>query len=128
MIGLEALITTLIGTGVPVLVNAIRGLIGRWTGGAGAEAQSVEERIKLMEAETAKSLALAKLDDAAGASRWVIDFRSLTRPVLAVGVAGTMLYLRATGQAVDEFHARLTELVIGYWFGERIRVPGGRPS
>ena len=51
---------------VPVVSDGVRGIIAKFTGGAGGQPQNVEERVKLMEAEAAKLQALAALDGVNG--------------------------------------------------------------
>lgn len=69
---------------VPVASDAIRGIVSRLTGGAGAKPQSVDEEIRLMEAQTAKLQALAELDKPVGnISQWVADLRASFRYIAA---------------------------------------------
>lgn len=65
---------------MPTLADGIRGLFAKVTGGAGGTPQNVDERIKLMEAETARLQALAEIDKPSGEpSRWVTDIRAIFR-------------------------------------------------
>lgn len=71
---------------VPALADGLRGLVGRITHGAGAMPQSVDERIRLMQAESAKLQALALLDaPGPGTASWVQSFRASFR-YIAVSV------------------------------------------
>lgn len=77
---------------LPAVSDGLRGLIARFTGGAGAQPQNVAETIQLMQAQTERVKALAELDALGqGASRWVVDLRGAFR-YLAVGgiLASTM--------------------------------------
>ena len=51
---------------VPAVADGFRGIVAKFTGGAGGQPQNVEERVKLMEAEAAKLQALAALDGVNG--------------------------------------------------------------
>jgi hypothetical protein len=65
---------------LPTLADGVRGLFAKFSGGAGGTPQNVDERIKLMEAETARLQALAEIDKPSGEpSRWVTDMRSSFR-------------------------------------------------
>ena len=65
---------------VPALTDGVRGIFAKFTGGAGGTPQNVDERIKLMEAETARLQALAEIDKPAGEpSKWVTDIRAIFR-------------------------------------------------
>jgi hypothetical protein len=67
---------------IPVLADGVRGLFAKFSGGAGGTPQNVDERIKLMEAETARLQALADIDKPSGEpSKWVTDFRASFRYV-----------------------------------------------
>lgn len=80
---------------VPVLTDAVRGLVGKLTGGAGAQPQNVAEAIQLMQAQTERVKAMAELDRPSGdVSRWVSDVRAIYR------YAAITLILSATAGAV----------------------------
>jgi len=62
---------------VPAFADGARGLIAKFTGGAGGQPQNMTERIELMKAEAEKLQALAALDNPTGEpSKWIIDLRS----------------------------------------------------
>ena len=68
---------------VPAFSDGVRGIIAKFTGGAGGQPQNVEERVKLMEAEAAKLQALAALDGVNGEpSKWIINLRASFRYVI----------------------------------------------
>lgn len=70
---------------VPALTDGVRGIVARFTGGAGSQPQNVAEAIQLMQAQTERVKALAELDALSpGASPWVINLRGAFR-YLAVG-------------------------------------------
>jgi len=65
---------------MPALTDGLRGIFAKVTGGAGGTPQNVNERIQLMQAETARLQALAEIDKPSGEpSRWVTDMRSSFR-------------------------------------------------
>lgn len=80
-----SLLTLLLPALVPVFSDGVRGLFARWTGSAGAAPQNVAEQIQLMQANTARVEALARLDAAGGPlSLWVANLRASFR-YFAVG-------------------------------------------
>jgi hypothetical protein len=74
---------------VPALTDGVRGVIAKFTGGAGAQPQNVAEAIQLMQAQTARVQALAELDRLPdGASKWVVNLRGAFRYVVCGGLVG----------------------------------------
>jgi hypothetical protein len=68
---------------VPAFADGARGIIAKFTGGAGGQPQNLQERIQLMQAETEKLKALAALDSPTGEpSKWIIDLRACYRYVI----------------------------------------------
>jgi hypothetical protein len=68
---------------VPAFADGARGLIAKFTGGAGGQPQNITERIELMKAEAEKLQALAALDSPTGEpSKWIIDLRASFRYVI----------------------------------------------
>src|SRR4030066_1623754 len=81
---MSALLALLLPALVPVASDAVRGIISKFTGGAGAIPQNVDEEIRLMNAKTENLKALADLDRPAGnISQWVADLRASFRYVAA---------------------------------------------
>jgi len=101
--------------------DGARGLFNRLTGGAGAKPANVEETVTLMEAETARMHALAKLDAVGEVSRWVNNVRALQRPAAALAIIAG--YLGAvTAGAPDGVVLELggyAQMVTFYLFGDR---------
>ena len=65
---------------VPALTDGVRGIFAKFTGGAGGTPQNVDERIKLMVAETDRLKALADIDKPSGEpSLWVVNIRAIFR-------------------------------------------------
>jgi hypothetical protein len=68
---------------VPALTDGFRGIVSKFTGGAGGQPQNVAERVQLMQAEAAKLQALAALDTTNGEpSKWIVDLRASFRYVI----------------------------------------------
>ena len=68
---------------VPAFADGARGLIAKFTGGAGGQPQNITERIELMKAEAEKLQALAALDSPTGEpSKWIIDLRASFRYII----------------------------------------------
>lgn len=81
---MSALLSLLLPALVPVASDAVRGIIGKFTGGAGAIPQNVDEEIRLMNAKTENLKALAELDRPSGnISQWVADLRASFRYIAA---------------------------------------------
>lgn len=75
-----SLLAVLLPAIMPVLSDAFRGLVAKFTGGAGGNPQNVSERIQLMSAETERLKALADIDRPSGVtSQWVTDVRAIYR-------------------------------------------------
>jgi hypothetical protein len=74
------LLSILIPSIVPAVTDAFRGIVAKFTGGAGGNPQNVSERIQLMNAETERLKALAEIDKPSGeTSQWVTDTRAIYR-------------------------------------------------
>lgn len=70
---------------LPAAADALRNVVAKFTGGAGAQPQNVTETIALMNAQTERLRALGQLDAPAGnVSAWVSNLRGSFR-YLAVG-------------------------------------------
>ncbi len=84
---MSGLLSLILPALVPVLADGARGLIARFTQGAGAQPANVDETIKLMEAQTARLQALSELDKLApNASAWVANLRGAFRYIAVAGV------------------------------------------
>lgn len=77
---MTTLLTMVLPSLVPAFADGIRGLVGRLTGGAGAAPQSVDDQIKLMQAETERLRVMAELDRPIGEVwKWVASVRAIYR-------------------------------------------------
>jgi hypothetical protein len=78
------LLTTLVPALLPAVSDGFRSLIGKITGTETAEPKTTAEKISLIEADTKKMEALAKIDAVTGMpSQWVTDLRGAFRYVAA---------------------------------------------
>jgi len=89
------LLTFLLPALAPAITDGVRGLVARFTGGAGSQPANIAERVQLMQAETARLQALATLDAPVGSpSQWVVDMRASYR-YIAIGVIWALAGLAA---------------------------------
>lgn len=113
---------------LPVVVDGVKALINRLTGGGLAQPASVDEAIRLMQADAERLKALAQLDaPAANISQWVADlrasFRYLAAGVIILGVL-VMFTASAFGAPVDadvlSLGLQLMGSVFAFIFGDRL--------
>lgn len=120
---IETAILTMLPAFAPVISDAIRGIIGRITNGAGARPQNVEEEIKLMEARTRNLQALADLDKPSGnISQWVADLRASFRYIAAgvVVMAAVLTIFIETPIEVADLAWQAAQSVWSFIFGDRM--------
>jgi hypothetical protein len=80
---MTSLLSLILPALVPAFADGARGLIAKFTGGAGGQPQNMQERIELMKAESEKLQALAALDTPTGEpSKWIIDLRASFRYII----------------------------------------------
>ena len=80
---LGSIVSLILPALVPAFADGARGLIAKFTGGAGGQPQNITERIELMKAEAEKLQALAALDSPTGEpSKWIIDLRASFRYII----------------------------------------------
>jgi hypothetical protein len=113
------LVTSLISALIPGAVEAVKGLFGaasrKWVG------LSVDDQIKLQNADIERLKALATLDSPTGTpSQWVVDLRSSFRYLgAAVSIlGGTALFFVAPDLA--DIAAQLVTIPFSFIFGERM--------
>ena len=110
---------------VPAFADGARGLIAKFTGGAGGQPQNIKERIELMQAEAAKLQALAALDSPSGEpSRWIIDLRASFRYII---ISAIMLFTAIVvfnpdivGATVVAVFLDMTGACMSFVIGERM--------
>lgn len=111
--------TALISALAPAAVDMLKGLFGgisRRIGGL-----SVDDEIKLGNANVAKLEALSKLDSVVGTpSQWVVDVRASFRYIAAgISIAGGLAGL-FIAPALSELWAQLITIPFSFIFGERM--------
>jgi|CXWL01.1.fsa_nt_gi hypothetical protein len=113
---------TILTAFIPVLSQGLRGLVNKWTGGAGAKPATVDEAIKLGDLDIRRLEALAKLDEASGTSQWVANVRGIQRPVAVALVLLTYVIVVGTpssSMATMDMVANLASSAMFYLFGDR---------
>ena len=112
---------TILTAFIPALTDGVRGLINKWTGGAGAKPANVEEAVKLVDADIRRLEALAKLDSVGNTAQWVNNIRALMRPTVGLVIIlarATTLYYDAPAD-LSTMAANLAASVVFYLFGDR---------
>ncbi len=124
MLGLETVLaTTVLPALLPAAADAVRGLIAKFTGGAGSNPQTVDEVIKLRDSDNRRLELLAQLDGQGETYKWVEAIRKLQRPtVVAVTlIVWSIVFLNP--QTYDDFTRDVVQAsassVWFYLFGER---------
>lgn len=115
------LLTALISAFIPVAVEGAKQGINMITGGP--KPTSIDEQIKLEQAEVGKLEALAKLDNPYGTpSQWVIDLRGSARYLAAwaVIVGGGAVLFTGEDLAVKSLAVEAISVAFGFLFGTRI--------
>lgn len=113
------LITSLVSSLIPGAVEAVKGLFGaasrKWVG------LSVDDQIKLNNADIERLKALAQLDSPTGVpSQWVVDLRSSFRYVGAgASILGGLVMFFVTPDLAD-IAAQLITIPFSFIFGERM--------
>lgn len=108
---------------VPALADGLRGIFARLTQGKGAQPQTVDQAIQLMQAQTERLFALAKLDTPGGeVSRWVANLRGAFRyaivsAIVAAAVPAALIAPEAAGTLVL---LELTGACMSFIIGERM--------
>lgn len=110
---------------VPAFSDGVRGIIAKFTGGAGGQPQNVEERVKLMEAEAAKLQALAALDGVNGEpSKWIVDLRASFRYIIISAImvftAIVVFNPEVVGASVVAVFLDMTGACMSFVIGERM--------
>lgn len=118
------LIETVIAALVPVGVEGIKQAIVNWTGGI--KPTTVEDQIKLQEADVKRLEALGVLDNPHGTpSQWVVDLRASSRYLgaLLVILAGVLsLYVPNLPKEMVSIAMESASVCFGFLFGQRIMI------
>lgn len=125
--GLGLLLNTLISSLVPVGVEAAKKVIDTKIGTPPPQPASVDEQVKLVEAETNRLKAVAGLDQPGGnPSQWVVDLRASARYVasgLVILGGGLLLAFAGLEAGVALMVVDAISIVFGFLFGSRFVVP-----
>lgn len=122
---METLVASVI---LPAVIDLIKG-------GAGAVSRkwfglSVDDQIKMQNADVEKLKALAQLDTPAGTpSQWVVDLRASFRYLAALVVIGVGCWLMSFGDTnLNDMAFQLIGMPFGFIFGERLllSLKGGK--
>jgi hypothetical protein len=122
---MTSLLSLILPALVPAFADGARGLIAKFTGGAGGQPQNIKERIELMQAESAKLQALAALDSPTGEpSKWIIDLRASFRYII---ISSIMIFTAivvfnpdVVGATVVAVFLDMTGACMSFVIGERM--------
>jgi hypothetical protein len=105
---------------LPVVSEGVKTIINRFFGSA--QPKTVDDVLKLKEAELRHLEALAQLDKVDGAAKWVNTLRGAIRPcatILLLGVWAVASFTNAIPEAHYVLIADLASAAMFYLFGER---------
>ena len=118
------LLETILASLVPVGIEGVKQVINKFTGSS--TPVSVDDQIKLQNADIERLKALAELDNPHGTpSQWVIDLRASSRYVgaLLVIIAGLVsIYTPNIPKEIVAVSLEAVGVVFGFLFGQRIVV------
>ena len=115
------ILETIVGALVPVGIDGIKSLIGKFTGSV--KPISVDEQIKFDQNEITKLQALATLDNPYGTpSQWVVDLRASSRYLgaLFVIVVGIGSLFMPVAPEIQRIGVEAANIAFGFLFGTRI--------
>jgi hypothetical protein len=115
------ILETIVGALVPVGIDGIKSLIGKFTGSV--KPISVDEQIKFDQNEINKLQALATLDNPYGTpSQWVVDLRASSRYLgaLFVIVVGIGSLFMPVAPEIQRIGVETANIAFGFLFGTRI--------
>ena len=118
---LGPLFTALISALIPVGVEGAKQVINKVVGGP--KPATIDEQIKLDQADIARLEAVAKLDDPHGTpSQWVVDLRASARYIAAWAVilGGGAVLFTPTDIQVKALAVEAISVAFGFLFGTRI--------
>jgi hypothetical protein len=109
---------------LPALTDGVRGIFAKFTKGAGGNPQNVNERIQLMQAETARLQALAEIDKPAGEpSIWVTNLRSSFRYIAIIIIwlaTVSAVFTPTVPEAITLIMLDLSGACMSFVIGERM--------
>lgn len=116
------LIETLVSALAPVAIEGVKQAAAKWLG-TRPKAMTVDEQLKLDNAEIERMKVVAELDKPIGnPSQWVVDLRSSARYVGALGViaVGIGSLFVVVAPAVQAVALEASSIAFGFLFGSRI--------
>ena len=122
---MTSLLSLILPALVPAVADGARGLIAKFTGGAGGQPQNIKERIELMKAESEKLQALAALDTPTGEpSKWIINLRASFRYIIISSImifTGIIVFNSdIVGTTVVAIFLDMTGACMSFVIGERM--------
>jgi hypothetical protein len=122
---MTSLLSLILPALVPAVADGARGLIAKFTGGAGGQPQNIKERIELMKAESEKLQALAALDTPTGEpSKWIINLRASFRYIIISSImifTGIIVFnSNVVGTTVVAIFLDMTGACMSFVIGERM--------
>jgi hypothetical protein len=122
---MTSLLSLILPALVPAVADGARGLIAKFTGGAGGQPQNIKERIELMKAESEKLQALAALDTPTGEpSKWIINLRASFRYIIISSImifTGIIVFNSdVVGTTVVAIFLDMTGACMSFVIGERM--------
>ena len=117
---MSILATVVIPAILPAAVDGLKNILAKWTGGP--QATTIDEQIKLQNADVQRLEALAKLDNPYGTpSQWVVDLRASFRYIAsgAIVVAVLISLFVAMPEPIQELILVWGSSAMFFIFGER---------
>lgn len=117
---MSILATVVIPAILPAAVDGLKNILAKWTGGP--QATTIDEQIKLQNADVQRLEALAKLDNPYGTpSQWVVDVRASFRYIAsgAIVVAVPVSFFVALPEPIRELVLVWGSSAMFFIFGER---------
>lgn len=117
-----AIETMILSAILPAAIDGVKNLINKFTGSV--KPRTVDEQIKLDDANIKRLEAMAKLDNPYGTpSQWVIDLRASFR-YIAAGIvilsAGAALFIPGLSEALVMLAFEAAGIAFSFVFGERL--------
>lgn len=108
---------TILAALIPVFTHVVTKVTDHFTGGPSPT--NTQELIELERVSIEKLKAIAALDSAEGASRWVTNVRAMMRPFAVVMILFTWGYIAVQYQISAALVTDLASSAVFYLFGDR---------
>jgi hypothetical protein len=125
---MSILATVVVPAVLPAAVEGLKNILAKWTGGP--QATTIDEQIKLQNADVQRLEALAKLENPYGTpSQWVIDLRASFRYIASgiVVLAVPISFFLAMPDPIRELILAWGSSAMFFIFGERALLKFARP-